>query len=93
MGVFGDIPNVPFGDAVLVVRADAAEGDCLVRCLNIVHKRFVGESSIVTMIMKDSYPMLLGEALKRVFRVDCFVRCEVLVHVNVCEVSHVVHKH
>ena len=92
-GVFGDIPNAPFGDAVLVVRTDAAEGDCLVRCPNIVHKCFVSESSIITMVMEDSYPVLFGEALESVFRVDRFVCCEVLVHVNVREVSCVVHKH
>ena len=37
--------------------------------------------------------MLLGEALERVFCVDCFVRCEVLVHVNVREIACVVHEH
>ena len=92
-GIFGDIPNATFGDAVLVVRTNAAEGDCLVRCSNIVHKGFVGESSIITMVMEDSHPMLLGNALERVFRVDCFIRCEVLVHVDVCEVTCVVHEH
>ena len=91
-GVFGDIPNAPFGDAVLVVRTDAAEGDCLVSCPNIVHKCFVSESSIITMVMEDPYPMFFGEALERVFRVNRFVHCEVLVHVNVREVSRVVHK-
>ena len=92
-GVFGDIPNAPFGDVVLVVRTDATEGDCLVCCPNIVHKCFVCESSIIAMVMEDSYPVLLGEALECVFRVDCFVRCEVLVHVNVREVSRVLHEH
>ena len=73
-GIFGDIPNVPFGYAVLVVRTDAAEGNCLVRRPDIIHKCFVGESSIITMVMEDSYPVLLGKALERVFRVDYFVR-------------------
>ena len=91
--VFGDIPNASFGDAILVVRTDAAEGDCLMRCTNIVHKCFVGESSIITMVMEYSHPVLLGEALERVFRVDCFVRCEVLVHVNIREVARMVHEH
>ena len=45
------------------------------------------------MVMEDSYPVLFGEVLERVFCVDRFVRCEVLVHVNVREVSRVVHKH
>ena len=91
--VFGDIPNAPFGDAVLVVHTGAAEGDCLMRYTNIVHKCIVGESFIITMVVEDLYPVLLGKALERVFRVDCFVRCEVLVHVNVREVAHVVHEH
>ena len=92
-GVFGDIPNAPFSDAILVMRTDAAKGDCLVCHLNIVHKCFVGESSIITMAMENSYPVFFGEAFECVFRVDCFVHCEVLVHVNVCEVRRMVHKH
>ena len=92
-GIFGDIPNVPFGYAVLVVRTDASEGNCLVRRPDIVHKCFVGKSSIIAMVMEDLYPVLLGKALERVFRVDCFVRCEVLVQVDVREVVCVGHEH
>ena len=90
-GIFSDVLNVPFGYAILVVRTDATEGNCLVHCPIIVHKGFVGD--IITSVMEDSYPVLLGKALKRVFRVNCFVSCEVLVHVDVCEVTCVVHEH
>ena len=92
-GIFGDIPNAPFRDAVLVMCTDAAKGDCLVRRPNIVHKCFIGESSVISMVVEYLYPVLFGETLERVFCVDCFVRCEVLVHVNVREVRHMVHKH
>ena len=91
--VFGDVPNASFSNSVLVMCADPAEGDCFMCRPDVVHKSFVGEPSIITLVVKDSHPVLLCQTFECMFRVDCFVRCLVIVHVDISEVTSMVHKH
>ena len=93
VGVFGDVLNMPFSNPILVVCSDPAEGDCLMCCPNVIHKSLVREPVIITMVVLDSHSMLFSQTFECMFCIDCLVCCEVVVHVDISEITSMIHKH
>jgi hypothetical protein len=65
-------PDRAFGDAILMMGADARIVDLLALMKAVLDKVFGSEWGIVGMVLFDVHAVLLGPLFKRVFSLKCF---------------------
>ena len=92
VGLLFEVPDARFGDAVLPVGIHPTVGDALVLLGKGLKPGIVDKSTVVGVIVANSYPVFASIELESLLGLQCFLGQGVLLQVDVPQLAVVIHK-
>jgi hypothetical protein len=91
-GLFAEVPNAAFGNAILPMGIDSAVSNALVFLSKSLLPRIVHKSAIVCVVVSDAYAAITSKELKSILGFKSLQGGGVLLQVNIADTAVVVHK-